>query len=1305
MSSDDEGDLPETSAPFAALDDMPAQQSAEQPQNVGSDVSLSVVASVEANSSPAQLHVTPANANNHLFESQGDGSASAVAVADIQSPFFPLSPPSIASEAAETVRSDVNNFGAEALLIPATPTKSLAVDVRSQNTLEADRSPSEVAAEHLLDADYSIMLDSQCLQPNRSGEQQRAGDLLLSALVEEDEEEGGQKTEAEHATLAVTSAASLDRFSPEADRTLHLAMLETLANREGELEREFLDAARPVSNGEYSAPEHPSIATSAGDVLHPDSALPCPAASLFGEQAKSVPASSRKNLDVEVAIQREAAAASPCPVVEEAQYSTPAEDTSVEIGRCDSVAGNLSAMDLPDVMEVDSVDDVAAVQMAEEGLAANFPLPNSEADIANEVAAAQMTADADVLAETVALPPSHLPSQHSQEIGGGIQDMTTDAGDGHLAPTGGQAIETNQAFPNMEASHYIEAGPLTIADERGSADIEETTTDLAPTTADPNMPSPTVSAHAQRELADLAMQEAITAPSTTPIKAAHRAEADGQSDESLENASMEAAFEAAATTKRRTLNRGGRSQRAATESTAIMASLLDDAELKPTRGSGRAVRRSGRASIRSASSESLASEVTRAQQLEAAPPVPKTDKGKKRAAPAAVQEDQPVRKAGRPRKVPADGRERTPEAQIKKIEEPKEMPARRQSRRVAAVSGLPQPKTRGAQGAANVAPADTQPGTASVGSASNGAALGMRPRPAQNSQPLPSPRRVPSPEKKRSKLGAPAQPQTPTVVATSRIQLSPRRVPSPIKGHPHNAVAGAASGKPDRVWPVQPNGPAPPRQIFGSQFSPDAARRVSAQLVVRIDPRFDYVSIQVAKAVFPAGRDTTKASSIFSAKASWGLGSVGLQPSSSQAGAVSAVSPIKGLAHRCGAPASPVLLELALDPEALVLAPRSPQLKPIKPESPSFANADGPQSLLKRDLSLPPAAAAQAGSSAAQATFGSSRRAFSAQPAASPRRAELPSPRRVMSKGQPAFALRATGTGTPRVAESSAKPPLSPRRVLILPLPGQRTPHAATAARSITLVDRADAKAAPGATKPGNRPLRVSARKPAVGIAPPASSLAGPSTKPAATGLNPTQLAALTVKHTTLNKRHYNIHNVTVVHKDEDRPPSPTSKIRKIIEGSSSSPKFAKALLASSGSEKSVSCGGEMHADIVTASGKRPHFMAAGDDSPFKSPVKRSLDEEDSEVRQSKRCKSVKWDRGLLQPTSDVRTPRRAKEKAATLARSKKVYKVSSLTSRRDHQAESRCSHPMCWMLTGTCRRARLPSHPSRRGCRCQSAK
>jgi len=165
------------------------------------------------------------------------------------------------------------------------------------------------------------------------------------------------------------------------------------------------------------------------------------------------------------------------------------------------------------------------------------------------------------------------------------------------------------------------------------------------------------------------------------------------------------------------------------------------------------------------------------------------------------------------------------------------------------------------------------------------------------------------------------------------------------------------------------------------------------------------------------------------------------------------------------------------------------------------------------------------------------------------------------------------------------------------------------------------------------------------------------------------QLAALTMKNTSNNKAHYNLHKVTTIYKDEDRPPSPTSKIRKIMEASDVTVSYAvgtSSQAPGAGSKRKAEEAGLTvdkgkgkkveNTPITTASGRKPHFRAAGDEDIFESPVKvRKVSHED---RLEQASRAVKWDRDLLKEVQDVRTPRRARSKASE-ALSRRAFKVS----------------------------------------------
>ena len=447
------------------------------------------------------------------------------------------------------------------------------------------------------------------------------------------------------------------------------------------------------------------------------------------------------------------------------------------------------------------------------------------------------------------------------------------------------------------------------------------------------------------------------------------------------------------------------------------------------------------------------------------------------------------------------------------------------------------------------------------------------------------------------------------------------------------------------------------------------------------------------------------------------------EPACSAAPAVATASPMKGLAQRLPAPTtSPGLLELSLAPEELVLVPSatasfragsdagmatalSPSRLPFHPGSNQPIGSD-------RALSLPPQGASI--SATVRGTFGlgagplsSPRRALSAQPAPSPRRVPLPT-KRDLSSAPSAIAVfgstSRTATGTQ--GTGIARPPPSPRRVpgsanqcstttqsglqsasnsgSVAPLlstvavnPTQTSMPAASGASSggpSTTALQADGKA-----KHRALPVRVSARRVAALVSKPGADASIAPAYRAPPSLTPAQLGALTTKNTSFNKQQYNKHSVTVIHRDENRPPSPTSKIRKTMDsGAAATPKTS-----ASGSRRSVQAADSCVASVPTSvvrdacssdlpvGTKRPHYQGAGDEGAYTSPVKSSASDNDAVTKsddgpvrpRAKRPRAVKWDRALLADVTETRTPRRAKARAAELLKQNKVYKVREASS------------------------------------------
>lgn len=386
---------------------------------------------------------------------------------------------------------------------------------------------------------------------------------------------------------------------------------------------------------------------------------------------------------------------------------------------------------------------------------------------------------------------------------------------------------------------------------------------------------------------------------------------------------------------------------------------------------------------------------------------------------------------------------------------------------------------------------------------------------------------------------------------------------------------------------------------------------------------------------------------------------------SRQAEAVSAQtapnSPIKSLQQRMPVPASPGLLGLAMAPECLTLAP--PPIVPKPEASPQESGAldqdNAPLTSIRRDLSLPPSST----TSLFPGGLASPRRAHSAQPLASPRRADMPSPRRVFpgqsaplpfNRQPPPSPTKSTGAGQ----EPSTSQPTAAAEVMVKAEPSmqrrsQRSarPRGRTSLAPNTPLPPTSFSAAAGGdsmdvdvTATNSRPASALRYK-----APPA--------------LTPAQLLALTNKNTVANRQHYNVHHVTTIYKDENRPPSPTSKIRKSMPGVTRVP-FSSSppgpTVASSSSQTSKGSRKRSAADMEDAvSGtssdslpnKRPHFRGAGEEVEYESPIKSS---QSREARPT--AKGVKWDRELLKRVHEISSPTRAKRSAGA----RKVYRVST---------------------------------------------
>ena len=399
--------------------------------------------------------------------------------------------------------------------------------------------------------------------------------------------------------------------------------------------------------------------------------------------------------------------------------------------------------------------------------------------------------------------------------------------------------------------------------------------------------------------------------------------------------------------------------------------------------------------------------------------------------------------------------------------------------------------------------------------------------------------------------------------------------------------------------------------------------------------------------------------------------------------AAASISPLKSVQNRLGVPPSPGLLGLSVSPELLILA--SPLTNP-SPPSLSRGESQPPLQQLYSSNGLDPSQ--------------SPRRAFSAQPQASPRKPEMMlSPRRVLPDAtQP---LRPAPSPS-RVALSSSSHAHSS-----LPLFENQPPTSSGLARSVgagssstlasndnTILSIAN-DSSQRRSQRSARPARAKATDLSIAKMPSQSSAAPIQPVPASSktvpspALSAAQLLTITHKNTNINKQHYNIHDVTTIFKDENRPPSPTSKIRKTIEDSVEVSKSLTSTSAAASKQEHQALkraaiqaekGGRLHLagecqsasscglQASEAASKPPHPRAAGDDELFKSPIKfRRIDmnteghaQQRDEQRQPPRA--VKWDRDLLKQRENISTPRTARAKETIMGgRSSKRMRVSGI--------------------------------------------
>lgn len=152
---------------------------------------------------------------------------------------------------------------------------------------------------------------------------------------------------------------------------------------------------------------------------------------------------------------------------------------------------------------------------------------------------------------------------------------------------------------------------------------------------------------------------------------------------------------------------------------------------------------------------------------------------------------------------------------------------------------------------------------------------------------------------------------------------------------------------------------------------------------------------------------------------------------------------------------------------------------------------------------------------------------------------------------------------------------------------------------------------------PSSRALQLSTPQ----AAPPAAPL-----KQFAPDMTAQQLTSVTALNTSRNKRCYNEHEVVVIHKNELRPPSPSSRIRKTVTGATKQGREQRAQRRGAMKEE----GAATCQQTPVASGSTgSHPMAAGDDDEGYSSPKRSRTG----------SKSVKWSRALIHDDIATRPP------------------------------------------------------------------
>lgn len=205
------------------------------------------------------------------------------------------------------------------------------------------------------------------------------------------------------------------------------------------------------------------------------------------------------------------------------------------------------------------------------------------------------------------------------------------------------------------------------------------------------------------------------------------------------------------------------------------------------------------------------------------------------------------------------------------------------------------------------------------------------------------------------------------------------------------------------------------------------------------------------------------------------------------------------------------------------------------------------------------------------------------------------------------------------------------------PLSG-RTPRRAAAATPATPLPRPTRKTLAAAA--ALREAELLALQPVVAANPEAAAPTRdvPVFTPAPV-LTQEQWAQLTQRNTRKNKQHFNKLSVDELVLDENRPPSPTSKIRKSVSGTSTESRKegredrAKKRRSALRSSLDGSVVGEDDV-VVPASpieGPLAHFRAAGDDEEYSSPVRGGvLKGKKKSSLAGPESRRVKWDKALV---------------------------------------------------------------------------